>query len=58
VNHDVRPDSILLLNAAKEVVEEEGFDDMLDEVRARVDEIEGKFKLLLTLIPLLADNQL
>lgn len=40
-NHDVTPDSVLLLHAAEEVVEEEGFDDLLDSVRDRVDEIES-----------------
>lgn len=35
------PDSVLLLHAAAEVVEEEGFDDLLDSVRDRVDEIES-----------------
>ncbi|KAI0079276.1 hypothetical protein K474DRAFT_1673490 [Panus rudis PR-1116 ss-1] len=41
INHDVTPDSLLLLNAAREVVEEEGFDEVLDNVRDRVDEIES-----------------
>jgi len=41
VDHNVRLDSTLLLRAAREVVEEEGFDEMLDSVRARVDEIES-----------------
>lgn len=41
IHHDVRPDSMLILHAAREVVEEEGFDDMLDSVRNRVDEIES-----------------
>jgi len=41
VNLDVRPDSMLILHAAREVVEEENFNDVLDNVRARVDEIEG-----------------
>lgn len=41
VNHDVRLDSALMLCAAREVVEEEGFEEMLDSVRARVDEIES-----------------
>ncbi|KAF7799914.1 hypothetical protein EIP86_011157 [Pleurotus ostreatoroseus] len=41
INHNVTPDSLLLLHAAREVVEEDGFDDMLDDVRARVDEIES-----------------
>ncbi|EKM53414.1 uncharacterized protein PHACADRAFT_125129 [Phanerochaete carnosa HHB-10118-sp] len=41
INHDVTPDSLLLLRAAQEVVEEEGFDQQLDDVRDRVDEIES-----------------
>ncbi|KAH7927457.1 hypothetical protein BV22DRAFT_1127376 [Leucogyrophana mollusca] len=41
VNLDVRPDSMLILHAAREVVEESGFQDLLDGVRARVDEIES-----------------
>ncbi|KAI0343706.1 hypothetical protein BDW22DRAFT_1328723 [Trametopsis cervina] len=41
INHDVTPDSELLLRAAREVVEEEGFDEQLDSVRDRVDEIES-----------------
>lgn len=41
MKHAVRPDSMLILNAAKEVVAEEGFDDQLDATRARIDEIEG-----------------
>jgi len=41
INHDVRPDSILILQAAREAVEEEGFDDLLDSVRERIDEIES-----------------
>jgi len=41
VDHNVRLDSALLLCAAREVVEAEGFDEMLDNVRARVDEIES-----------------
>ncbi|CCM06409.1 uncharacterized protein FIBRA_08670 [Fibroporia radiculosa] len=40
-SHDVMPDSVLLLHAAKAVVEEEGFGELLDNVRARVDEIES-----------------
>lgn len=32
----------MLLRAARQVVEEEGFDDMLDQTRDRVDEIEGR----------------
>jgi hypothetical protein len=41
VNHDVRPDSRLILHAARQVVEEEGFDELLDNVRDRIDEIES-----------------
>ena len=32
---------MLILQAARQVVEEEGFDETLDEVRERVDEIES-----------------
>ncbi len=32
---------MLILQAAREVVEEEGFDDLLDSVRERIDEIES-----------------
>lgn len=38
---DVRPDSMALLQAAREVVEEPGFQEVLDSVRERVDEIES-----------------
>ena len=41
INHDVTPDSLLLLHAAREVVEEDGFDELLDSVRNRIDEIES-----------------
>ncbi|KAF6760221.1 hypothetical protein DFP72DRAFT_883554 [Ephemerocybe angulata] len=41
INHDVRPDSMLTLQVAMEVVEEEGFDDLLNNVRDRIDEIES-----------------
>ncbi|KAH7883207.1 hypothetical protein F5I97DRAFT_1930780 [Phlebopus sp. FC_14] len=41
VNLDVRPDSMLILHAARAVVEEEGFDDVLNNVRDRIDEIES-----------------
>lgn len=41
INHDVRPDSMLILQAARDVVDEDGFDDLLDSVRARIDEIES-----------------
>ena len=32
---------MLILHAAREVVEEEGFDEILDNVRDRIDEIES-----------------
>ncbi|KAI0741154.1 hypothetical protein C8Q76DRAFT_212225 [Earliella scabrosa] len=35
-NHDVSPDSMLILRAAEQVVAEEGFDKLLDSVRDRV----------------------
>ncbi|KAI0827927.1 hypothetical protein BC628DRAFT_1409461 [Trametes gibbosa] len=41
IHHDVTPDSWLILHAAEEVVGEDGFDDLLDSVRGRVDEIES-----------------
>ncbi|KAL4071306.1 hypothetical protein V8B97DRAFT_1871348 [Scleroderma yunnanense] len=41
VNLDVRPDSVLILHAACEVVERDGFDDILNNVRDRIDEIES-----------------
>lgn len=41
IHHDVSPDSMLILHAAEEVVSEEGFDELLDNVRDRVDEIES-----------------
>ena len=41
INHDVRPDSNLILHAAQAVTEEEGFDELLQSVRDRVDEIES-----------------
>ncbi|KAI6007712.1 hypothetical protein F5J12DRAFT_830233 [Pisolithus orientalis] len=41
VKLDVRPDSMLILHAAREVVEAEGFDDLLQNVRDRIDEIES-----------------
>lgn len=40
-NLDVRPDSMALLSAAREIVEEPGFREVLDSVRKRVDEIES-----------------
>lgn len=41
VRHNVRPDSMLILHAARQVVEEDGFQDKLDSVRDRIDEIES-----------------
>lgn len=41
INHHVRPDSHVTLNAIRSIVSEEGFDDLLDNVRDRVDEIES-----------------
>ncbi|WWC89167.1 uncharacterized protein L201_004085 [Kwoniella dendrophila CBS 6074] len=41
LNHHVRPDSLLLLRAAQQVVAEESFDEDLDTTRYRVDQIEG-----------------
>ncbi|VDC00320.1 unnamed protein product [Peniophora sp. CBMAI 1063] len=41
INHDVRPDSMLILRAAQEFVGEDGFQDLLDSVRDRIDEIES-----------------
>ncbi|KAI0790574.1 hypothetical protein C8Q75DRAFT_806470 [Abortiporus biennis] len=36
INHDVTPDSGLLLRAAREVVEEKGFDEVLTNVRRKI----------------------
>ncbi|KAF9451513.1 hypothetical protein P691DRAFT_699194 [Macrolepiota fuliginosa MF-IS2] len=41
IDHDVRPDSMLILHAAREVCEEEGFDELLESVRDRIDDIES-----------------
>ncbi|KAF8162361.1 hypothetical protein BJ912DRAFT_1035242 [Pholiota molesta] len=41
IDHNVRPDSNLILHAAKEVTSEEGFDELLQGVRDRIDEIES-----------------
>lgn len=40
ISCSVRPDSKLLLNVMKEIVHEEDFQERLDSVRERVDEIE------------------
>jgi hypothetical protein len=37
----VRPDSTIILQAAREVVEEEGFDKLLQDVKDRIDEVES-----------------
>ncbi|QRV84109.1 hypothetical protein RhiJN_12125 [Ceratobasidium sp. AG-Ba] len=39
--HDVRPDSMLTLGAMREVVEQEGFDELLENVCDRIDAIES-----------------
>ncbi|ORY32864.1 hypothetical protein BCR39DRAFT_557421 [Naematelia encephala] len=41
VHHHVRIDSTLLLRAAQQVINEEGFDEALDVTRDRIDQIEG-----------------
>ena len=41
IDHNVRPDSLLILHAARDVVEEEGFEEKLESVRGRIDEIES-----------------
>ncbi|KJA28908.1 hypothetical protein HYPSUDRAFT_128313 [Hypholoma sublateritium FD-334 SS-4] len=41
IHHDVRPDSNLILRVAREVTTEDGFDDLLQGVRDRIDEIES-----------------
>jgi len=41
IEHNVRPDSMLILRSAREVAAEEGFQELLDGVRARIDEIES-----------------
>ncbi|KAG5342614.1 hypothetical protein C0989_012119 [Termitomyces sp. Mn162] len=41
IDHNVRPDSMLILHAAQEVVSKEGFQELLDNVRDRIDEIES-----------------
>ena len=40
-DHNVRPDSFLIFHAAREVVEEEGFEEKLESVRDRINEIES-----------------
>ena len=60
IHHDVRPDSMLILQAAQEVVEADGFDDVLDGVRSRIDEIESlhRTRELTVRKPFLAVNPL
>ncbi|PCH35614.1 hypothetical protein WOLCODRAFT_156317 [Wolfiporia cocos MD-104 SS10] len=41
INHDVTPDSLLILRAAEQVVAEEGFEDLLNNVLTRIDAIES-----------------
>jgi len=41
IDHDVRPDSLLILQAAREVCDSPGFKEALDNVLARVDEVES-----------------
>ncbi|RDB25264.1 hypothetical protein Hypma_007594 [Hypsizygus marmoreus] len=41
IDHNVRPDSMLILLAAQQVVGEEGFAEVLQGVRDRIDEIES-----------------
>ena len=41
IDHNVRPDSFLILHAARDVVEEEGFEEKLESVRDRIDELES-----------------
>jgi len=41
INHNIRPDSFLILHAARDVVQEDGFEEKLNSVRDRIDEIES-----------------
>ena len=41
IDHNVRPDSMLVLLAAQDVVGEEGFEELLENVRDRIDVIES-----------------
>ncbi|EJD51379.1 hypothetical protein AURDEDRAFT_135079 [Auricularia subglabra TFB-10046 SS5] len=40
-HHNVMPDSMLILQAARQVIEGYGFDAKLERVRTRIDEVEG-----------------
>lgn len=44
VDHNVRPDSSLILHAAWDVVEEEGFEEKLQSVRNRISKIETLYR--------------
>ena len=44
-NHEVSPDSFLIFRVAREVVEEQGFDEVLEAVLNRVGEIEKSRKV-------------
>ncbi|KAG2116311.1 hypothetical protein BD769DRAFT_1485904 [Suillus cothurnatus] len=41
INSNVQPDSMLVLRAALDIVEKEGFDELLEDVRCRIKEIEN-----------------
>jgi hypothetical protein len=41
IDHNVRPDSMLILHAAQEVVESDDFAEVLENVRNRIDGIES-----------------
>jgi len=53
----VRPDSRLLLNVMKEIVSEEDFQERLDSVRERVDEIEVSHPALIACTMLMCSDQ-
>ncbi|KAG0697745.1 hypothetical protein DFH29DRAFT_878492 [Suillus ampliporus] len=41
MNSNVQPDSMLVLRAALDIIEKEGFDELLEDVRCRIKEIES-----------------
>lgn len=41
MNSNVQPDSMLIFRAALDIVEKEGFDELLEDVRCRIKEIEN-----------------
>ncbi|KAG1742684.1 uncharacterized protein EDB91DRAFT_1127505 [Suillus paluster] len=41
MNSNVQPDSMLVLRAALDIIEKEGFDELLEDVRCRIKEIEN-----------------